>query len=148
MKTFRLEVVTPDRTVYDGPVIAIRVPAEGGSLGILAHHAPLVCTLETGVVHITEPDGGVRYLMTGDGFLEVKDNHARILAEVGEREEHIDLERAAAAEKRARERLRERLEADFDLARAEAALARALIRQKILRDLVPLREQRRKRPVA
>jgi len=143
MKTFRLEVVTPDRTVYDGPVSAVTLPSEKGSLGILYNHAPLVATLEVGVLTITEAGGATRFVMVGDGFVEVQSNHVRILAQVGERDDQIDLTRAAEAEKRARERLKARRDAEFDLVRAESALARALVRQKIARDLSMRHRERR-----
>jgi F-type H+-transporting ATPase subunit epsilon len=134
-KPFRLQVVTPDRTVYDESVVSVTVPAEGGRLGILANHAPLIAVLDIGEVDIVEADGDKRMLMTGHGFLEVKDNHVRILARVGERDDEIDLERAESAEKRARERLKAQRGTGVDLARAEAARARAVVREKIARDI-------------
>lgn len=137
MKTFRLEVITPDRAVYDGQVASVTVPTEGGAIGILYNHAPLVSTLSVGVLTVNEAGGGTTYLMVGEGFVEIRNNHVRVLAEVGEREDQIDVERAAEAEKRARERLKARKDADFDLVRVEAALARALMRQRILKDLAP-----------
>lgn len=141
-KAFRFEVITPDATVYDGDVAALSLPAGGGSIGILADHAPMVCTIETGAVRISEAGGGERYLMVGDGFIEVADNRVKLLAEVGERAEDIDLERAEAAERRALERLRDRVRADTDFERARAALTRAMTRVKIVRDLAARGRQR------
>jgi F-type H+-transporting ATPase subunit epsilon len=140
--TFRLEVITPERCLLDREVAAVILPAEGGAIGILPGHAALVATLEAGPARITLPDGRTLLLALGAGFVEVGKGQVRVLADAGEEEDAIDLERARRAEERARARLRERAP-DLDLARAEAALARALVRQRIARDLKLRREPRR-----
>ena len=123
---FRLEIVTPQKHVYSGEVESLRVSAYDGSLGILAHHAPMLAELVPGVMYITT-EGGIPeiYSITG-GFLEVGGNRAIILADAAEKPDEIDLERAKAAKKRAEKRLKERKE--FDVDRAEFALKRALAR--------------------
>jgi F-type H+-transporting ATPase subunit epsilon len=141
MKLFRLEVITPERTVFDGDVQSVMLPAESGAMSVLAGHAPLVATLETGAAKVVKADGGRTWLMLGDGFVEVTRNHVRVLADVGEPDDAIDVKRAEESERRARERLKARA-ADVDLVRAEAALARALVRKKIVRDLRPVRDAR------
>ncbi|RKX17538.1 MAG: F0F1 ATP synthase subunit epsilon, partial [Candidatus Zixiibacteriota bacterium] len=72
------------------------------------------------------------YFVSG-GFLEVSSNVATILADAVERSSEIDVERAKAAEKRARERLAKRKNSEIDETRAEAALKRAIWRQKMAR---------------
>ena len=134
MKTFQLEVITPDSSVFEGAVGSVVAPGYGGSLGILANHAPLLTPLETGALTVKLPDGKTERLFVSGGFLEVENNHVRVLADVGERVSTIDLERAKRAEERARRRLKERQESDFDLLRAEMALQRALLRQRLARD--------------
>ncbi len=139
MPNFKLELVTPDATVFSGEVTTLTAPAEGGRLGILAGHAPLCCTISPGEVVVREASGATRSFMVGDGFLEMAADTCRILASVGEPADAIDLARAEASERRARERLKAHTGQDFDLARAEAALARAVVRLKLGRD----RSQRR-----
>jgi len=133
--TFHVEVITPDKSVFEGDAVELTVPAEGGSLGVLANHAPLVSTLVVGPARVTLEGGSETWLMIGDGFLEVRDNQVKILAELGERDDEIDLARAEAAEKRALERLQQSGSQDVDFARARTALARAVGRIKILRGL-------------
>jgi F-type H+-transporting ATPase subunit epsilon len=132
MKEFKLRIITPERTVFDGAVTSVVVPGALGSMGILANHAPLVSPLETGEAKVTLPDGTVRYYLVSGGFVEVADNDARILADVGEAPDQIDETRARQAEVRARERLKHRKDPEFDLARAEASLTRALMRIRIV----------------
>ena len=131
---FRLEVVTPERVIFDGTVTGLTLPASDGLMGVLPNHAPLVAALDIGQVTIKD-QGGEDFLMVADGFFEVADNHARILADAGERASDIDSDRAHEAEERARERLKHRGERDYDLDvdRAERSLQRALWRQIIAR---------------
>jgi F-type H+-transporting ATPase subunit epsilon len=141
-KTFRFELITPDRTVFNGEVASLSVPTGGGSIGVLPGHAPMVCTVDVGPVRIEDSAGNQSYFMVGDGFLEVQRGEVKLLAEVGERADQIDVARAEESERRALERLRERVKADTDFERARAALSRAMTRIKIARDLVP-RQRRR-----
>jgi F-type H+-transporting ATPase subunit epsilon len=131
VKPFQLEIITPEKTIFAGSVGALVVPATGGSMGILANHAPLIASLDPGVVKVTGADGALQVLAIGGGFVEVAANHARIVADVAERAEDIDEERARSAEERARRRIKEAIP-DMDLVRAEAALARALARIQAL----------------
>jgi F-type H+-transporting ATPase subunit epsilon len=142
VKTFNLEIITPERTIFTGPVSSLVVPATGGKMGVLANHAPLVASLEAGVMKVVAPDGGVQLFAIGGGFLEVGNNDAKVVADVGERAEDIDEQRAKEAEERARERLKEQ-KADIDIVRAEAALARALARIQALGALKGLRRSPR-----
>jgi F-type H+-transporting ATPase subunit epsilon len=134
MKPFQLEIITPERTVLRAEVGSIVAPATTGKIGVLANHAPLVASLDAGPLKVTLLDGTTRLFAIGGGFLEVASNEARILADSGEPADEIDEERARKAEERARKRLKDH-EKDLDLARAEAALARAVTRLKAVRDL-------------
>ena len=51
-KTFRLEIVTPEKIVFSEDVVSLVAPAENGYLGVLAGHAPLLCTLKPGEIRI------------------------------------------------------------------------------------------------
>jgi F-type H+-transporting ATPase subunit epsilon len=133
VKTFQLEIITPERTILKTDVASLVVQATGGKMGVLAHHAPIVASLEPGPLKVTLPDGSVHLYALGGGFIEVAHDVARVLADSGERADEIDEERARRAEQRARQRLEEG-PADLDVARAEAALARALVRLKAAKE--------------
>ena len=80
--TFTLEVVTPERIVFTGPVTTVVAPAADGALGILAHHAPLVATLVPGTLVFRDPSGSTTVLRShGGGFLEVFHNRVTVLAD-------------------------------------------------------------------
>lgn len=130
-----LQVVTPERTVINGlEVQSLVAPGTKGSLGILPNHAPILTSLDIGVVKF-KPAGADRYekMAISGGFLEVSDNRAVILADAAERAPDIDLVRARQARERAEARLRER-SALVDTARAEMALRRAMNRLKVAQD--------------
>jgi len=128
---FKLSVVTPERPVIDQEVRSIIAPGSEGYLGILTDHAPLITTLIPGKLSVTDQSSHEAFYAVSGGFLEVSHNIVTILADAIEPIANIDLTRAQEAEKRARERLLRRSDPDINVARAEAALARALNRIRL-----------------
>ena len=131
-KTFKLEIVTPERVVLTQDAVSLVVPAAEGYLGVLADHAPLIAELTVGEIRVRDAEGRETRLATSGGFMEVRDNTVHILADTAERAEEIDIARAEEARKRAEERVRSRA-AGINYARAEAALKRALNRLRLAR---------------
>ena len=131
-KTFTVEIITPERVVFTGEIVSLTVPATEGPLGVLTDHAPLMAELVCGGIWLRHQDGEEMMLCTSGGFMEVRDNHVRILSDSAEMAEEINIARAEEARKRAEERLRKR-DADLDIARAEAALKRAISRLRVAR---------------
>lgn len=128
-----LRVITPEKVLLDTTASAVKVPATDGLMGILPRHAAMVAALDAGVLTYREGGRDVELFVSG-GFAEVRQNTVRILATVGERAEDIDLDRAKAAEERARTRLahdRRAAEESVDIVRANAALRRAIFRLKV-----------------
>ncbi len=100
----QLEVATPERLLVEEQVEEVQIPALDGFLGILPGHAPLLAQLSTGFMHYK---AGARswYLAIHGGYVEVKDDYVRVLADIAERAEEIDIERARRAKERAQEAL-------------------------------------------
>jgi len=128
---FDFEVISPDGSELRERVTSLRLQGRGGSFGILARHAPMVAALDAGPLLIEREGGAREVFAAGDGFVEVADGKVRALVDFLERKSEIDVARAEAAEKRARERLRKRTR-DVDALRAEAALRRALARLSVV----------------
>ncbi|MCX8035741.1 MAG: ATP synthase F1 subunit epsilon [Candidatus Sumerlaeia bacterium] len=80
MPDFRLQIVTAERMVFDEDVTSIIAPGTVGYLGVLAHHAPLLTTLEPGRLTVRRGDH-VRQYRISAGFLEVRNNVATILCD-------------------------------------------------------------------
>ncbi len=124
-----VRVITPERIVVDTPARSLRVPATDGSMGIFPRHAGMVAALEPGLLSIRLDGGMEEEMFVAGGFAEVRGDTVRVLTAAGEKVSEIDVERARAAERRARERLARRGGSDeIDHARALAALRRALAR--------------------
>ena len=123
-----IQILTSGGTVFDDMVSELNVPVDGASIGILPNHAPLLGAVTDGVVRCTYADGRTEGIAVGIGVVNVADNEVMLLVRAAEKGEDIDVARAEAAEKRARERLAHKT-ADIDASRAEAALHRAIARQ-------------------
>jgi F-type H+-transporting ATPase subunit epsilon len=100
--TLSLEVATPERSLVREQVSDLQVPGKEGYMGILPGHAPLLGMLGIGVLTYVW-EGKKRYLSIHQGFLEVLEDHVRVLADVAERAEEIDVQRARSALQRAQQ---------------------------------------------
>lgn len=126
---FTLEVVTPERRMLQESAREAQLPGLDGYLGILPGHAPLITELGVGI--LSYRDGGqTSYLTIIQGFAEVLPDRVIVLAEVSERAEEIDVERAREAQNRAQALLARRGDPEVDWERAAAALQRAMVRQQ------------------
>jgi F-type H+-transporting ATPase subunit epsilon len=88
-----LEIATPERLLVKEQVNEIQIPGKEGYLGILPGHAALLSQLGTGFLSYTAGNRK-RYLSIHGGFVEVLPNQVRVLANIAERAEEIDIERA------------------------------------------------------
>lgn len=131
-RSFSLEIVAPNRVVYQGEATSVTAPGTLGGFQVLFNHAPLLSSLEVGPLKVKDAQGVDTVYATGGGYLEVRENKVVVLVESAERPEEIDVERARSARARAEERLKSH-DASFDAARAEMALARALNRLRLAR---------------
>ena len=131
--TFNLQIVTPEREVFSGPVEMVSLPGLDGSFGVLRNHAPLIAALDSGLVSIFDPDGAESRMAIGGGFFQVANNQAMILADSAEFAQEINVQRAQESLDRAQSRLEGQMDGDFQLQRdrAENALKRARTRLKV-----------------
>ena len=100
-----LEVVTPFRTVLNEDVDSVTLPGIEGELGILPEHVPLLTILDTGIMSYVNGSGNTQAIAVHWGYAQVEGNNVRVLAELAETADEIDLPRAQEAEKKAKELL-------------------------------------------
>lgn len=132
MASFNLQIVTPEREVYNESVDSVTLPGLEGSFGVLANHAPLLAALDAGLVRITDSDMRDIRLFVGGGFFQVSKNKAMLLADSAEFAAEIDVDRARRAEQTALDRLAGKLDdVEAKRADAEAALKRARARIRV-----------------
>ncbi|HLN21046.1 MAG TPA: ATP synthase F1 subunit epsilon [Bacteroidales bacterium] len=77
----RIDIITPDRKVYEGDIKSVRVPGKKGSFQVLKDHAPIISTLESGTVVIVEEDDTQKVFEVSGGVIEVKANKIILLAD-------------------------------------------------------------------
>lgn len=126
-KNFRLKIISPDRVFYEDDVEMVELRTSEGEIGVLKGHIPLTAILVPGVLHIKGIPGGDKEAALHSGFVEVMPDRVTILAESCEWPEEIDLNRAKEAQIRAERRLQSG-DAGINIARAELALRKALLR--------------------
>jgi F-type H+-transporting ATPase subunit epsilon len=125
-----LEIVTPERLAFSGEVDSVNCPGIEGELGILPHHAPLVSTLGIGELVIRR-GGEEEFFAIAGGFLQVRPDKVVVMAETADMASEIDVQKAEEARRDAERALAEGSEEPADLARARAALQRALLRIQV-----------------
>ena len=77
----RIEIVTPDKRVFEGDIKSVRVPGKKGSFQVLKDHAPIVSTLDNGPVIIVDQEGKETIFEITGGVIEVKANRIILLAD-------------------------------------------------------------------
>jgi len=121
-----VELVSPERTLFSGEATMVRArTVGGGDIAFLAGHAPFVGALATWTVEITLTDGSTELAAVHGGFVEVSDDHVKILSDLAELASTIDADRARRAQERAQAAIMrgDDVEAEAALARANARLA-------------------------
>lgn len=102
MSELQVSVVAVDRNVWSGAAKSIVAKTPEGEIGILPNHEPVLSLLVNGVVRIEALDGTKVVVAVHGGFIAMDNNDVRVLAEVAELAQDIDLDRAQAALARAK----------------------------------------------
>jgi F-type H+-transporting ATPase subunit epsilon len=124
----RVDVVSAERRLYSGTATEVYARSLDGEIGLMAGHQPIVLALERAPVRI-KPAGGQDVVVAAHhGFLQFRDDHLIVLADIAELVDEIDPDRATAARDRAQQRLSE----DSEDGEAHASLGRAELRLRVL----------------
>ena len=132
MRSFHLQVVTPDGPVFDGQATSISVRADDGDVQILAGHVDYMASVGTGAAKI-ETESGTRVAACSGGFITVAGGEVRLVATTFEFKEDIDHDRAVVAMENARMMIRKAKD-NRALELAEAKLRRALNRINVAKN--------------
>lgn len=76
-----LEIITPDKTVYQGEVEYVQLPGSEGSFGVLKNHAPIIASLGKGELNFTDNKNHKQSMKINGGVVEVLNNKISVLAE-------------------------------------------------------------------
>lgn len=77
----KLEIITPDKKLYEGNVKSAVFPGSEGSFGVLSNHAPMIATLKAGTIEVTEDSNTKQSFKVKGGVIEVLKNNVIVLAE-------------------------------------------------------------------
>lgn len=123
--TVHVDVVSAEESIFSGLAEFVALPGEGGELGILPGHMPLMTRIKPGTVRIKLPHGKEECIFVAGGLLEVQPGLVTVLADTAIRGADLDEAKALEAKKRAEEALASR-SAEMDYARAQAELSEAI----------------------
>jgi F-type H+-transporting ATPase subunit epsilon len=141
--TIRCEIVSQDKMLFEGDVDIVVAPSTMGEMGILPNHAPLLATLDLGIIKVRSQVREEFFTVAG-GVIEIQPDIVTVLADVAENVKEIDVARAQEARERAERFLKEGPPPDTDAyLRMEAALRRSNLRLEAVRRF---RKQRSKIP--
>lgn len=90
-KILTVEIVTPQKTVFSGSAAGVTVPGTEGTFQVLHNHAPIVSSLDLGMIKINDGTADTVYATDG-GFVEVLHNKVTVLVETAERSDEIDVQ--------------------------------------------------------
>jgi len=129
-KTFKLEIITPTKVIFNGDVSSFSAPGVMGGFQVLFNHAPMLAEISIGTLKLREPSGREVFFATSGGFVDVLNNHVVILAETVERHDEIDKSRAESARDRAKQKLIGKL-TENESTETKSALDRAINRIRV-----------------
>lgn len=128
-RTFRLQIITPERGFFDGQVEMVVFIATDGEFGVMAGHAPMVVSMQEGAIRILQ-NGRWREAAASDGFATVTQDQVLLMMQTVEWPEEIDRARAERDRMLAEEKLRQQKSmGEYYLARS--MLARAMVRLRV-----------------
>ena len=134
-KTFHVDIVSAEQSIYSGEATMVIAPGAGGELGILPEHVPLLTRIKPGTVRIQAADGGEEEVIyVSGGMMEVQPDRVTVLADTSVRAHDLDEAKAMEAERLAKDALVNQTGA-MEVAQAQAELAEAAAQIAAIRKL-------------
>jgi len=133
-KTLQVDIVSAEQEIFSGAADMVIAPGEGGELGILPEHVPLLTRVKPGTVRIKVHGGEEEVIYVSGGMMEVQPDRVTILADTSVRAHDLDEAKAMEAERLAKEAISNRTGA-IEIAKAQAELAEAVAQQAAIRKL-------------
>ena len=134
-KTFHVDIVSSEQSIFSGEATMLVAPGEAGELGILPEHIPPLTRIKPGVVRILAAEGGEEEVIyVSGGMMEVQPDSVTVLADTSVRAHDLDEAKAMEAERHAKEAIAHRTGA-LEIAKAQAELAEAAAQLAAIRKL-------------
>jgi F-type H+-transporting ATPase subunit epsilon len=134
MSTIKVDVVSAERSLFEGQAKFVALPGEAGELGVLPGHTPLITRIKPGTVKIVLEDGTEESIFVAGGLLEIQPHHVTVLSDTAIRAADLDEAKALEARRNAEESLRNAkdkadiavVQAELEMLAAQANAARRL----------------------
>ncbi|HXF77241.1 MAG TPA: F0F1 ATP synthase subunit epsilon [Usitatibacter sp.] len=133
-KTLQVDIVSAEQQIFSGPADMVIAPGEGGELGILPEHMPLLTRVKPGTVRIRKEGAEEEVIYVSGGMMEVQPDRVTILADTSVRAHDLDEAKAMEAMRQAKEALENKSGA-VDFAKAQAELAQSIAQLAAIRKL-------------
>ena len=130
-ETLKLEIVTPQGTVFSEDFHMVTLPGAEGEFGVYPQHERLMTPIVPGEI-VVNKDGADRYLAVGEGMVEVTADRVSIVTDMAIPAEKIDEAKVEEARARAAARLEDKI-SDEEVASVNASLARSLAQLQVRR---------------
>jgi F-type H+-transporting ATPase subunit epsilon len=126
----KLDIVTPDKKVFEGEIKSLVAPGIDGEFGILPGHAPFATALAPGVVELKKPDNTQELMAVSGGYIEVAHDSAVLLVETVDKAGEFDIERIKRNKEEQEKLLKSKTQQDVDYDRIQLELVREMSRLK------------------
>lgn len=134
MSKLKVDVVSAERSLFQGEAKFVALPGEAGELGVLPGHTPLITRIRPGTVKIVLEDGSEESIFVAGGLLEIQPGHVTVLSDTAIRATDLDEAKALEARRRAQESLSKAkdkaelavVQAELEMLAAQAMAARKL----------------------
>lgn len=134
-KTLHVDIVSAEQSIFSGEASMVIAPGEGGELGILPEHMPLLTRIKPGTVRIQPVGGGEEEVIyVSGGMMEVQPDRVTVLADTSVRAHDLDEAKAMESERLAKEAIANRM-GSMEIAKAQAELAEAVAQLAAIRKL-------------
>ena len=133
-KTFHVDIVSAEQSIFSGEAEMLIAPGDAGELGILPEHMPLLSRIKPGTLRIKMPNGEEEVIYVSGGMMEVQPDRVTVLADTSVRAHDLDEAKAMEAERLAKEALSDR-SGTIDHAKAQVELAQAVAQIAAIRKL-------------
>lgn len=92
-KYLNIDIITPQRTVFSGEANSVNVPGSKSPFEVLVNHAPIVSSLDIGIIKVSTSDNKLLQFATDTGFIEVNNNKVSIIVESADESAEIEREK-------------------------------------------------------
>ncbi len=129
-KLMQIDIVTPEKKIFDGKIKELTAPGINGEFGVLPDHAPFATVLEPGVITLFLENGTQDMMAVSGGYIEVTREKVVLLVETAEHAEEVDVDTLKRRKDEKERLLKSKTKDDVDFDAIQVSLMREMARLK------------------